>query len=94
MSISTGWVGFFDILGYANLLQRNEPETIAEEVVPLLTGTKPEVINALGTYVEAIEMEIRQDVKYSQLPVKVFSKIRRRSELVAFFGHYTYYDAH
>jgi hypothetical protein len=33
-----GLVGFFDILGYQNLLERNEPEKIAEEVLPILTN--------------------------------------------------------
>lgn len=36
----TGLVGFFDILGYQNLLEQNEPEVIAEEVLPILTGLK------------------------------------------------------
>jgi len=34
----TGLVGFFDILGYQNLLERNEPEKIAEEVLPIITN--------------------------------------------------------
>jgi hypothetical protein len=53
MNISTGWVGFFDILGYANLLQRNEPELIAEEVVPLLTGAHSEIIDGICTTFES-----------------------------------------
>lgn len=36
----TGLVGFFDILGYQNLLESNEPEKIAEEVLPILNGLK------------------------------------------------------
>lgn len=54
MNIRTGWVGFFDILGYANLLQRNEPELIAQYVVPLLIGAKPEVVNKARTFVEYV----------------------------------------
>lgn len=34
----TGLIGFFDILGYQNLLERNEPEKIAEDVLPILTN--------------------------------------------------------
>lgn len=37
-STETGLVGFFDILGYQNLLEKNEPEAIAEDVLPMLTG--------------------------------------------------------
>lgn len=33
-----GLVGFFDILGYQNLLERNEPEKIAAEVLPILNS--------------------------------------------------------
>ncbi len=42
MSTNTkiGLVGFFDILGYQNLLEQNEPEVIAEEVLPILIGLK------------------------------------------------------
>ncbi len=39
-STKTGLVGFFDILGYQNLLEQNEPEVIAEEVLPILIGLK------------------------------------------------------
>jgi len=44
----TGLVGFFDILGYQNLLERNEPEKIAEEVLPIL-------INIGSTVTESLE---------------------------------------
>ncbi len=69
MNIRTGWVGFFDILGYANLLQRNEPESIAQEVVPLLTGTRPEIIDNIGKAFEqliAIDIDKRQDAPLVQ----------------------------
>jgi hypothetical protein len=66
MNISTGWVGFFDILGYANLLQRNEPELIADEVVPLLTGTEHQVRKGVGIFFDA--------VTYSQLEAEDFAK--------------------
>jgi hypothetical protein len=62
MNVRTGWVGFFDILGYANLLQRNEPELIAEEVVPLLTScTKPEVINWIDSFLEKLRIRNFED---------------------------------
>jgi hypothetical protein len=38
MDIKTGFIGYFDILGYQNLLEKNEPEDIAKTVIPLLTG--------------------------------------------------------
>lgn len=44
-STKTGLVGFFDILGYQNLLEQNDPEVIAKEVLPILTGLKS-AINA------------------------------------------------
>jgi hypothetical protein len=46
-STKTGLVGFFDILGYQNLLERNEPEKIAEEVLPILTNIDKTVIKDL-----------------------------------------------
>ena len=39
----TGVVGFFDILGYQNLLEKNEPEDIAQKVLPILTGLNASV---------------------------------------------------
>ena len=62
----TGWVGFFDILGYINLLERNEPESIAEEVIPILTGAKTallEDINFLFTQLHGSEKDIPENVK-------------------------------
>lgn len=35
-----GLVGFFDILGYQNLLEQNEPEVVAEAVLPILFDLK------------------------------------------------------
>ena len=74
MNISTGWVGFFDILGYANLLKRNEPETIAQEVVPLLTDTEHEAIKGIGIFFDDVAIQIRSDVKNSQLEAEDFPK--------------------
>lgn len=42
-----GLVGFFDILGYQNLLERNEPEQIAAEVLPILLGLPDKVTRQL-----------------------------------------------
>lgn len=53
-SIKTGLIGFFDILGYQNLLERNEPETIAEEVLPILTKIGEQVTNKLIELHEAM----------------------------------------
>lgn len=50
-STKIGLVGFLDILGYQNLLERNEPETIAEEVVPILLGIKQKVKDTFATHV-------------------------------------------
>jgi hypothetical protein len=75
MNISTGWVGFFDILGYANLLQRNEPETIAEEVVPLLTGAYPEIINGIGTTFESWIAKFTDNHQDSQSLVQNASRL-------------------
>ncbi len=46
-STKTGLIGFFDILCYQNLLERNEPETIAEEVLPILTNISGEITKGL-----------------------------------------------
>jgi hypothetical protein len=60
--VQTGLVGFFDILGYKNLLERNEPEIIADEVIPILTGIQSDVagqiqsmISFLGSSEETID---------------------------------------
>lgn len=37
MNTQSGLVGFFDILGYQNLLEKNEPEDMAQSVLPILT---------------------------------------------------------
>ncbi len=52
----TGLIGFFDILGYQNLLERNEPETIAEEVLPILTNIDSETMKNLKNLTNAIPM--------------------------------------
>lgn len=46
-STKTGLIGFFDILGYQNLLERNEPEKIAEDVLPILTDVGETVTKQL-----------------------------------------------
>ena len=38
MDTQKGLIGFFDILGYKSLLENNEPEIIADSVLPLLTN--------------------------------------------------------
>jgi len=53
METHTGLVGFFDILGYQNLLERNEPEDIAQTVLPLLTKAQPEVTRGMKNLVES-----------------------------------------
>lgn len=49
-SIREGLVGFFDILGYQNLLERNEPELIVEKVLPILTGIRDNCNEEIYTY--------------------------------------------
>jgi len=51
----TGLVAFFDILGYQNLLERNEPEAIAEDVLPMLTDIGQTVSDALRRIVRKNE---------------------------------------
>lgn len=38
MSVSTGVIAYFDILGYQNLLLNNEPEEVADKVISRLTS--------------------------------------------------------
>lgn len=62
-STQTGLVALFDILGYQNLLTRNEPETIAEEVIPILLGMREKVANILTQYpLDGIVKELRDAV--------------------------------
>lgn len=51
-STETGLVAFFDILGYQNLLERNEPEAIATDVLPMLTNIGQSVNEALKKMTE------------------------------------------
>jgi hypothetical protein len=43
MKTQNGLIGFFDILGYQNLLEKNEPEDIADKVIPILENIKSTV---------------------------------------------------
>ncbi|MCK5348024.1 MAG: hypothetical protein KAJ25_01470 [Desulfobacula sp.] len=43
MKTEKGLIGFFDVLGYQNLLENNEPEIIADTVLPILTNLKKTV---------------------------------------------------
>jgi hypothetical protein len=43
----SGLVGFFDILGYENLLSKNEPEDIAEKIFPVLMEKGEKVLSEI-----------------------------------------------
>lgn len=47
MSPTEGAIALFDILGYSNLLQRNEPEQIAETIIPLLKDIQRDAISTI-----------------------------------------------
>jgi hypothetical protein len=47
VDIQTGYIGFFDILGYENLLEKNEPEEIAVKIIPLINGVGKEVLSEM-----------------------------------------------
>lgn len=68
MNTQKGIVGFFDILGYQSLLEKNEPEEIAETVLPFLTGIKSEVLDDLKTwnisYKEELIIIVRDYIKW------------------------------
>ena len=68
MNIQTGIVGFFDILGYQNLLENNEPEEIAETVLPFFAGIKSEVLDDLKkrniSYKEELIIMVRDYIKW------------------------------
>jgi len=53
--IKTGLIGFFDILGYQNLLEKNEPEKIAENVIPILTSINEEVIKKVNELTQVVK---------------------------------------
>ena len=59
----TGLVGFFDILGYQNLLERNEPEVIAQDVLPLLLNIKTQAIELL----KDIYSELRKSGQHNEI---------------------------
>lgn len=44
MDTQTGFIGFFDILGYKEILENNEPEEIAEKIIPFFENLKNETI--------------------------------------------------
>ena len=54
-----GLVGFFDILGYQNLLERNEPEKIAEDVLPILTNIGERVVNKFRELHNVVTSDVR-----------------------------------
>ncbi len=54
-----GLVGFFDILGYQNLLERNEPEEIAGNVLPILTKIDGTVIKNLHGIYNSLFLEVK-----------------------------------
>lgn len=68
MNTQKGIVGFFDILGYQSLLEKNEPEEIAETVLPFLAGIKSEVLDDLKTrnisYKEELIIMVRDYIKW------------------------------
>jgi hypothetical protein len=51
-TIRSGLVGFFDILNYQNLLEKNEPETVAKDVLPVLQGIKTSVRAEAETFLK------------------------------------------
>jgi len=62
----TGLVAFFDILGYQNLLERNEPEKIAEEVLPILTNIGDRVKQDLDLCHKSAILDIKEKNKKSE----------------------------
>ncbi len=54
MSTETGFIGFFDILGYQSILENNDPEAIAETVLQRLmsldTGVESYIINSAPAF--------------------------------------------
>jgi len=62
-STQTGLVALIDILGYQNLLTRNEPEIIAQEVIPILLGIRVKVEGLLTQHSkEGVTKELRDAV--------------------------------
>ncbi len=55
-----GLIGFFDILGYQNLLERNEPEIIAEEVLLILIDMKEKIqLSVMENLINSLDSENR-----------------------------------
>lgn len=66
LNIDNGIIGFFDILGYQNLLEKNEPEDIAQKILPILTGLSigttdimTNFIGSSGKNNEAVDLAMR-----------------------------------
>ncbi len=52
MDTQIGLIGYFDILGYQNLLEKNEPEDIAQSVLPFLTDINNKVCSEMTDFFE------------------------------------------
>lgn len=52
MNTQNGIIGFFDILGYQNLLTKNEPEDIAKTVITFLTNIGSEIPSEMKDMLE------------------------------------------
>lgn len=73
MDTQVGLVGYFDILGYQNLLEKNEPEDIAKSVLPLFKKIDTKVIKELASRLsgalselklEEIEQALKKSMKW------------------------------
>jgi hypothetical protein len=80
----TGLIGFFDILGYQNLLERNEPETIAKEVMPILTSIGERIPKALKDIDRNLAIELEKGVESE--------KLRKHEKIIEAIGWLVFSD--
>ncbi|MBC2703518.1 hypothetical protein [Desulfobacula sp.] len=61
MSSQKGLIGFFDVLGYQNLLENNKPEIVAETVIPIMQGLDNSIIKFFMTCLDKVMPEINPE---------------------------------
>jgi hypothetical protein len=72
MNEQTGIIGFFDVLGYQNLLEKNEPKDVLEKIIPVFNSLDKKVREAIEAFKENEGREFALDV-FKNMKWLVFS---------------------
>jgi len=73
MSVENGVIGYFDILGYQNLLTNNEPEDVAEKVLSRVISLNATVTTEINATFPKLAASKRLDPILSATHWLVFS---------------------